>query len=305
MKAYSAEPVSGQPCSLSESPCWDDAAQLVRWVDIIEARVFAARLSPSGLDVVDVLEVPGGHPVGCVVPAADSGLLLAVGGRLETWLDGRRVASLDLVPPHDRARLNDGRCDPKGRFLVGSMALGGRRGTDRLYRLEPDGDVTVLLEGLSLSNGLAWSPDGRTLFHVDSLDGVVRAFDYPADGPLGPPRVVVDAGPGLPDGLCVDIEGDIWLARWGAGVVHRHAPSGELTAQVDVHVPQPAGVAFVGPARDLLLITSGREHLSPAELARFPLLGQVFGCDVGVAGLPVSPWAGSAAIPPWSGRGPR
>lgn len=299
-RTYLADPVGDEVYELSESPCWDAAAGRVRWVDILRATVLSARLDGQGVDDVERRSVPGAAAVGCVVPAADGGLLLAVDKGVVALRDDAFSQPLVLVPEPVAGRLNDGAVDPAGRFLVGSVPSDGARGQERLYRIEPDGTVTVLLEGLSLSNGLGWSPDGTTLYHADSTDGVVRAFDYPADGPLGPATVVVEPGVGIPDSLCVDTEGQLWVARWGGSEVHRHAPDGELTARITLPVPQPAGVAFVGPALDLLLITSGREHLSPAELAAFPLLGGLFSCDVGVSGVPTTPWQGSTSSPAWS-----
>ncbi len=295
MRTFSADPVGAGVHELAEGPVWDEAAQLVRWVDIHAAAVYAGRLHDGALEVVAQLVVEASPTVGCVVPTADGGLLIAGRhGLFAVTGDGPPVPGPVILDPTVDARLNDGAVDPQGRFLVGSMALDSRRGEDRLYRVEPDGSVITLRTGLSLSNGLGWSPDGGTLYHVDSIATAVTAFPYPPAGDrLGEGVVLTRGGPGLPDGLCVDAEGSVWVAWWGTGEVRRYAPSGEQTACVRMPVPQPSSVAFVGARRDLLLVTTAWEDLGPTERAAAPDSGRLFACDVGVTGLPGTPWAGS------------
>ncbi len=156
------------------------------------------------------------------------------------------------------SRFNDGACDPTGRFLVGSMALDDREGAERLYRLDGFGDVEVVDDGLTLSNGLGWSPDGQMLYHVDT-------------------------------------DGNLWVAVGGAGQVRCFSAAGEHVATVEVAAPHTSSAAFVGAARDRLLITTGREDLTEAQLDSSPLSGRLFLADVGRRGVPTVAWSGRCA----------
>lgn len=166
----------------------------------------------------------------------------------------------------------------------------GRRVEEVLARL--DGATITVLDGdLTLSNGLAWSPDGRRLYSVDSVPGVVYARDYdPAAGTTGPRSVFLSVGDGTPDGLCVDAAGHMWIAIWGAGQVRCHAPDGTRRAVVEVAAPHTSSVAFAGPALDVLVITTATEDLSAAQRAAHPDSGRLFTAHVGATGLPSSYW---------------
>ncbi|GAA3340874.1 hypothetical protein GCM10020358_30050 [Amorphoplanes nipponensis] len=198
-----------------------------------------------------------------------------------------------IVPAGERRRLNDGACDPAGVFLVGTLALDDPRGTEILVRVERDGSLTTLDDDLNLSNGLAWSPDGTLLYSIDSVPGLVRVRSYDAaTGAVGPRREWLRIADGLPDGLCVDAEGHLWIAIWGAGEVRRFTPDARPAGVVTVPAPHTTSVAFAGPGLNRLLITTATAHLSASRLAAYPLSGRLFLADVGVAGLPVTPWAG-------------
>jgi sugar lactone lactonase YvrE len=205
--------------------------------------------------------------------------------------DGRILTSWPVLPSERASRLNDGSCDPAGRFLVGSLSLGERRGDETLVRLEPSGQLMVLDEDLGLSNGLGWSPDGRALYSVDTVPGVLWRREYDGlVGTVGPRQELIRVPDGSPDGLAVDVEGNLWVAVWGAGQVRRYRPDGELLAVVDVPAPHTSSVAFVGPRRDRLLITTARAELSTAQLADFPDSGRLFLADPGVTGVPTVAW---------------
>jgi sugar lactone lactonase YvrE len=165
-------------------------------------------------------------------------------------------------------------------------------GHEVLVRLEPDGAVTVLDDDLRLSNGLAWRPDGRELYSVDTLPGVVWARSYdPQGGGIGPRRELLRiTGGGSPDVLTVDVDGNLRIALYGAGEVRRYTPSGELTGVVEVAAPHPTCPAFVGPDLDLLLISTATENLDEEQLGRYPRSGNLFAVRVGVRGLPATPW---------------
>jgi sugar lactone lactonase YvrE len=158
-------------------------------------------------------------------------------------------------------------------------------------RLDPDGTARVVLRGVTVSNGIAWSPDGGTAYYIDTAAHRIDAFDHDPDRGLSGrrPLVSVDEAAGLPDGLAVDAEGHLWVALFGGGAVHRYQPGGRLDAKVDVPVGQVTACTFGGPRLDQLFITTSRLGLG---LAAEPEAGEVFSADVGVAGLPASVFAG-------------
>ena len=205
-----------------------------------------------------------------------------------------------------RSRTNDGATDPSGRFLIGTLALDGRFGAERLLRIEHDGKVTVIDDDLVLSNGLAWSPDGSKLYSVDTGRNVVWQRDY-SPGPEAPGARsrYLTVEPGHPDGMCMDADGNLWVAVWGGGEVRCYAPGGEVTATVRVPAPHTSSVAFVGESLDTLLITTARKDLSPEQLEDFPDSGRLFTAAVEATGFPTVPWAGiSASHAPRRDRGP-
>jgi sugar lactone lactonase YvrE len=225
MRVFSATAASDDQYELGEGPVWDAARERVLWVDINPGVVHVGHL--EGDLVRPDARLRFEETVGTVVCSEDGRLLVAGARRLyhvdEAW---RCTVLADVIPEAKRSRLNDGACDPSGRFLVGSMALDARRGDECLYRLEPDGTVSVLDSDLTLSNGLAWSPDGAVMYSTDTIPGVIwaRAYD-PGRGDHGPRREVVRlAQGGSPDGLCVDAEGNLWVAVWGSGEVRCYSP---------------------------------------------------------------------------------
>ncbi len=272
---------------LAEGPLWDAARQRVLWVDISAGEVHAGSLRDGVLDDAAPL-VAFDETVGAVV-CAENGQLLVAGAR-DLYLvdtDGRRSTIARLVDTGSDSRLNDGACDPAGRFLVGGMALDDRQAEACLYRLAHDGRVTVIDDDLTLSNGLAWSPDGSVLYSVDTTPGIVYARPYNAvSGAWGERGVALRiANGGSPDGLCTDAAGNLWIAIWGAGQVRCCTPGGELVAAVEVPAPHVTSVAFIGPELDTLLITSAHEDESPNA-------GHLFTARVGARGTPTTPWAG-------------
>ena len=287
MTRWSATVASADAFGLGEGPVWDPPRRRVLWVDINAGTVHEGRL--DGDQVVQTRAQHFDRTVGAVVCSAAGDLLVAGAQTLITPSgSGPRI-----VPAGAHRRLNDGACDPAGAFLIGSMALDGGRGGDVLVRVERDGTVTVLDDDLALSNGLAWSPDGGLLYSIDSIPGVVwvRAYDA-ATGAVGPRREWLRITDGLPDGMCVDADGHLWIAIWGAGQVRRYTPDGRLAGIVDVPAPHTTSIAFVGTGLDLLLITTATFGLGTEQAAEFPDSGRLFLARVGVAGLPATPWVG-------------
>jgi sugar lactone lactonase YvrE len=165
-------------------------------------------------------------------------------------------------------RMNDGDCDPEGRFYCGSMAYDATNGRGALYRLDPDGTTTVVLSGVTISNGLAWAPSGDMVYYVDSLTERIDAFDYdPATGAFSNrhPLVEIPRERGLPDGLTVDAAGGIWAALYGGSAVHRYVPEGTLDMVVELPVRNVTSCAFGGPGLEDLYITTSRHGLADGE----------------------------------------
>lgn len=274
---------------LAEGPLWDAARERVLWVDINAGEVHAGSLHDGVISDASPL-VAFGETVGAVV-CAENGRLLVAGAR-SVFTPGEPDSATTMFDASQNSRLNDGACDPAGRFLVGSMALDDREGGECLYRLELDGSVTIVDQDLTLSNGLAWSPDGTVLYSVDTTPGIVCAGPYdPGSGACGERTLALRIDDGSPDGLCTDAAGNLWIAIWGAGQVRCYSPAGELCATVSVPAPHTSSVAFVGPELDTLLITTATEDLSPEQLAEFPLSGHLFTARVGARGAPTTPWS--------------
>jgi sugar lactone lactonase YvrE len=289
---FAAQPVSDERHVLAEGPLWDPVRHRVLWVDIERAEVWEGVL--DGGQVRPTATHRFGDTVGAAVCAEDGRFLVAAHHELlHVAPDGTVRGSRPVVPAGQQRRCNDGGCDPAGRFLIGTMALDGRTGQEQLCRLEADGTLTVLDDDLTVSNGLAWSPDGRTLSSVDSEPGTVWGRPYdPTTGEVGARRRLLQVDDATPDGMCTDVDGNLWIAMFGAGEVRCHTPSGELLAVVDVGVPHPTSVAFVGADLDALLITTARHELDADEQQAHPDAGRLFLADVGVRGLPVSLWDG-------------
>ena len=281
---------------LSEGPRWHEEAGELLWVDILGARFHRGSIAADGtLGVVATVEFD--RHVGAVAPALGGGYVLAAGtGYL--FVDAAGTVSELAQPEGDRTdvRMNDGACDPQGRFWAGTMAYDESPEAGALYRLDLDGTCATVLTGLTISNGIGWSPDGTTMYLADSGTGRVEAFDF--DGGRGSisgrrTLVHVERSGVVPDGLTVDAEGGVWVALWGGGEVRRYAADGSLLTTVRVPVERPTSCAFGGPDRATLFVTTGRAGLDEVALARQPEAGHVFRVDgLGVRGVPCAPYRG-------------
>jgi sugar lactone lactonase YvrE len=191
----------------------------------------------------------------------------------------------------DDVRMNEGGCDPDGRFYCGSMAYDQRPGAGSLYRLDPDGEITMVLERVTISNGLDWSPDDSMAYYIDTPTHQVSVFDYDSDLGLTGRRTFVGIPEehGGPDGLAVDVEGGVWVALFGGNAVHRYTDRGVLDEVIEVDARQVTACCFGGPGLARLYITTSRENLEPDD---DPLAGSLFTVEPGLAGLPVRDFAG-------------
>jgi sugar lactone lactonase YvrE len=276
---------------LGEGVIWDHLQDRVIWVDIEDGKVLSAHFDGESSLLAPAVVFDSPHSAGCVVLSADGGLLVAAEDRvIHLSASGSPSTTTALFSSDTGRRLNDGTCDPQGRLLVGTLRrTSAGVPAEELLRLEADGSTTVLRDGLTLSNGLAFSPDGLTLYHVDTLTSTISSCRYGIDPTLWAVNFTVD---GYPDGMCADAEGNLWIAMWGKGEVRRYSPGGRLLARVHVPAPNVSCVAFVGRALDTLAITTARQNLSSAELERYPASGAVHLAKPGQLGIPTYRWSG-------------
>lgn len=270
---------------LGEGPVWDVERGILYWVDIERGEVH--RFDPGRFEDK---AVSLGMRVGAVVPARSGELVVATqdGFGIFDQRKGRLTALANPEADNPDNRFNDGKCDPVGRFWAGTMSMSGRKGAGALYCLDTDASVTRRIEGVSISNGLAWSLDEQTMYFIDSPTRQVVAYDYDADtGEVANERVVVDvpAAEGTPDGMAIDAEGKLWIAMWGGWQVCRFDPgSGRLIESISLPVARVSSCAFGGPNLDWLYITTARKGLREEDLREQPLAGGLFRCRPGVTG---------------------
>jgi sugar lactone lactonase YvrE len=201
------------------------------------------------------------------------------------------ITTLPEIWSDTGVRMNEGGCDPDGRFYCGSMAYEKTPGAAAVYRLDRDGSTRVVLRHVTISNGLEWSPDGSRAYYNDTATSRVDVFDYDRDAGLTNRRTFVDVPPedGRPDGLTVDSEGGVWVALNQGGAVRRYTSDGRVDAAVEVPPRQVTACAFGGDRLDELYLTTSRENLPPDA---DPLAGSLFRAEVGVRGLPVREFGG-------------
>jgi len=290
--AEQLERVVGPGAVLGEGPVWDERAAVLWWLDIPGEALH--RFDPaSGDDEATAL----GAQVGALVPRRSGGLVLATPEGFEAFdpASGARSLLARADAENRATRMNDGKCDRAGRFYAGTMAYDFASGAGAFYRLDPDLGVTQLLGEVTISNGLAWSDDGATLYYIDSMTHRVDAFDVDVDtGELDGRRPVVelDSALGVPDGMCIDEAGYLWVALFGGGAVHRYSPGGTLDRVVEVPASQVTCCAFGGPSYDELYITTAAQDLTDADRQRYPDAGSMYRLRPGVAGPPPNPFAG-------------
>ncbi|WP_436531726.1 SMP-30/gluconolactonase/LRE family protein [Actinoplanes sp. HUAS TT8] len=277
-RAYTARPAEAGVHQLGEGPVWDPDRQRLLWVDIDGHAVHQGELGTT-IRVTGTWRFPA---EACAVAVAASGELLVAERETLTrvGLDGTRTELARVLPAGAASRLNDGAVDPAGRFLVGSLDPAQRSGTEVLVRLDGT-ELTTLDADLTLSNGLAWSPAGDRLFSVDTVPGVVWVRDY--EPRIGARREAFRITDGLPDGLCADTDGNLWIAIWGGGRVECRTPQGELLATVAVDAPHTTSVAFAGPGLDLLVVTTAAQDGHPDS-------GKLFTARVEAVGVPTPYW---------------
>ena len=278
---------------LAEGPIWDVEQQVLWWTDILSSTVH--RHDPANGEN-RTWEI--GQMVGTIVTAKSSGLILAAQNgflRFDPETGATKLIA-DPEPAQPKNRFNDGKCDPAGRFWAGTMPQSEDSATGALYCLHPDGRVKKKGGGYSIPNGIAWSADAKTMWHIDSPTRRVEAWDFDkATGAITNRRTAIeitDEG-AFPDVMAIDAEDKLWVAQWGGWSVVRFDPeTGEAMARIDLPVSQVTACAFGGPNLDELYITSARKNLRAEDLEKQPLAGGLFKARVGVRGVESAVFAG-------------
>ena len=266
-----------------EGPVWSPKWGGLRWVDMLAGDILA--LIDGTVTRTHVSDVAAS-----VRPRQGGGAVIGVtrGFALEDP-DGA-LHTLPELWSDANVRMNEGACDPTGRFYCGSMAYDRQRGAGKLHRLDPDGSVHVVLNDVTVANGLDWAPDGRSAYFNDTETYRIDRFDYDTAEGLTNRQPFVDVtGVGRPDGLTVDAEGGVWVALNTAGTVHRYTPAGRLDEVVEVPARKVTACTLGGDRLDELFITTSREGLDPGD---DPLAGALFSVSVGVSGQPTREFTG-------------
>lgn len=294
-------PVASVHAELGESPFWHPGEQVLYWCDIPACRLYRLVPASGALKHWDFEA-----ELASAAPCRSGGLLLALRNGLWRFdpADGRR--SLLAAAPYDAAheRFNDGKCDPGGRFWCGTLYEPRRPPLAALYRLDAAGALTREADGVTVSNGLAWSPNGCTMYWSDTTSHTVFALDFDlAQGRASRRRVFARFEPrregqslddygGRPDGAAVDAEGNYWVAMFEGGRLLQLSPRGELRREIRLPVRCPTMPCFGGPDLRTLYVTTARHHRPADELAAQPWAGCVLEISLDVPGLPVAFYAG-------------
>lgn len=258
--------------ALGESPVWDADNQILHLVDIIGKRIHQLDPATGDLTTIDVDGMPG-----AIALRRGGGYIAGIGLDFATIEPDGTTTRLARATAGDR--VNDGKCDARGRFIAGTMDGSERLGAAALYQLLPDGALERLLPDVALSNGLDWNLAGDRLYYIDTTTRRVDVLEYDVDtGRVGERQTFADLkdAAGRPDGLTVDAEGGVWVAVARAGMLHRYEPDGRLDTVVQLPTRMVTSCAFGGSDLRDLFVTSSRALLPEAERANDPVAGAVF-----------------------------
>jgi len=273
--------------TLGEGPVWDVRTGTLYWIDILGKRIYS-----NGNVFLETDET-----IGCLSLRKDGGLIFTK--RASFWTcdadstNQTLLSSLADEPANNR--FNDGKCDPHGRFLAGTMDMAETDPNGSLYSFDGN-SVTKLFDNVTISNGLAWSPDHKTLYYIDTPTHEVKAFDYDLEsGAVGNMRVVISISESLghPDGMTSDIQGNLWIAMWGGAQVTKWNPhTGQLLERFPFPAKNVSSCVFGGKNMTELYVTSARKDLDEDTLKQYPLTGGVFHLETNVEGMPMFEFIG-------------
>jgi len=274
------ELVADYGCATGENPLWHPDERKLYWVDIPTGRLF--RYDPATGEHEQCYE---GEPLGGFTIQEDGSLLFFMErGAVKVWREGELRTVVDEVPEERDSRFNDVIADPEGRVFCGSMPTRDRLG--RLYRLDPDGRLTKLSEGIGCPNGMGFTPDLEHLYFTDSARRVIYIFDYDREtGTITDRRVFVEVpkGEGVPDGMTVDSEGYVWSARWDGGCLVRYSPEGEEVLRIEFPARKVSSVTFGGEDYTDIYVTTAGGNRKEEE---GPGAGALFRLNLGIVGVP-------------------
>jgi sugar lactone lactonase YvrE len=287
-----AESVIASQDVLGECTIWCERDNVLWWVDIRAPALKRFDPATGATRELQLSEVIGSFGL------TRSGTRLIAGMKSGLyWLDPQS-GSLALVAAPERGipanRFNDGRCDRSGRYWAGTMKDGQREPAGSLYRLDSDLRCTRIRGDVYVPNSIAWSPDDRLMYFADTHRGLIWVYDFDAaEGAIANERVFADCAgrPGHPDGSCVDADGCLWNAEYAGGRVVRYTPDGRIDRAVEIPTSNPTCCCFGGKDLDTLFVSTARQRMTPEQLAREPLAGNVFACRPGVQGLPEARFA--------------
>jgi len=268
---------------VGEGPIWDSHRRELIFVDVTRGSIHRFNPSNSQVDSISI-----GIHIGAVGLLDQSRYIAAVRDGFATvdLADGK-IKYLARVLESDEIRFNDGKCDPFGNFVAGTMRYQPARESAALYSIDSSKRVKTLISGIGLSNGLCWDSSGKKFFYIDTLSRQVALFDYDQEfGVVGNRRVVYEFAEdaGSPDGMTIDLEENLWVALWGGGKVVCLSPDGRLIRELALPVSQPTSLAFGGDKYESLFITSARYMLDEKKLESEPLAGSIFVADVATRG---------------------
>lgn len=272
--------------ALGESPVWDARTGHLYWVDLLGGTLHITRPEAGADTAIHI-----GGTIGAIALTEGSEVIAAVddGFAVVSPETGHVSLLASVESDNDANRMNDGKVDPAGRFWAGTMARDERAGAGSLYRLNLDRSVDHVLSGLTISNGIDWSLDGRSMYHIDTATRGVDQFDFDEpSGALSNRRrlITIAPGDGYPDGMTVDGEGYLWVALFDGWAVHRYAADGTLDRRVELPAAQVTSITFGGPELDELYITTGHEGFPPEGKPDQPHAGSLFRYRANVRGRP-------------------
>jgi sugar lactone lactonase YvrE len=273
--------ISEVTSDLGEGPIWSADTNSVTWTDITQNTFHTA-----DIDTGKTMSFGVPSMVGAIAHSKDGGYIAATQkGFARIGVDGKYSPLHSFLP--DDMRMNDGKVDPSGRFWAGSMELSFEKGRGSLYVLEKDNSYRSILDDITLSNGMGWSPDAQYFYYIDSVPGVLKRFDYDLHtGQISNPKdlITFDSSSGIPDGMSMSSDGKIVIALWDGGRIEIYEPSGEKVSEITLGVSRPTSCTFAGPNRDILIVSTASQGIDRADE---PLAGKILAVTgTGLSGLP-------------------
>ncbi|GDX21791.1 gluconolactonase [Actinomycetes bacterium] len=266
---------------LGEGPIWTPETNSVTWTDITQNTFHTANIDTGKTESFGVPSM-----IGAIAHTKDGHYIAATQkGFARISIDGQYSPLHSFL--QDDMRMNDGKVDPAGRFWAGSMALSFEKDRGSLYILETDNSYQKVLDNITLSNGMGWSPDAQYFYYIDSIPGVLKRFEYDLDnGKISNPKNLITfaAASGVPDGMSVSSDGKIVIALWDGGRIEIYEPTGAKVSEIKLGVSRPTCCTFAGPNQDILIISTASQDIDRADE---PLAGKILAVTgTGLSGLP-------------------